>query len=150
MEATLAHPVFIDVLTEIIGQNVTHATMLFMKSSGKPGRRWRWGAGLRPRWDRSLTGGWIALDDATVENGCLWVIPGYCRAGTCCIFAEWRGDPRFDCVLEAQGFPYTSADAVPVEVKAGSIVFFNGYLLHRSLPNRAPSGYRRALVNHLT
>ena len=31
---------------------------------------------------------------------------------------------------------------------AGSIVFFNGYLLHRSLPNLAASGYRRALVNH--
>lgn len=37
---------------------------------------------------------------------------------------------------------------MPVEVKAGSIVFFNGYLLHRSLPNRAKSGYRRVLVNH--
>ena len=45
-------------------------------------------------------------------------------------------------------FPYRDDDAVPVEVKAGSIVFFNGYLLHRSLPNRAKSGYRRALVNH--
>ncbi|MCB0187469.1 MAG: hypothetical protein KDE31_24540, partial [Caldilineaceae bacterium] len=32
--------------------------------------------------------------------------------------------------------------------KAGSIVFFNGYLLHRSLPNRAAGGFRRALVNH--
>ena len=38
---------------------------------------------------------------------------------------------------------------MPVEVRAGTVVFFNGYLLHRSLPNRAPAGrYRRALVNH--
>jgi phytanoyl-CoA hydroxylase len=36
---------------------------------------------------------------------------------------------------------------VAVEVPAGSVVFFNGYLLHRSLRNRS-SGYRRALVNH--
>ena len=43
----------------------------------------------------------------------------------------------FDCVVEAFDFPYTDDDAVPVEVTAGSIVFFNGYLLHRSLPNRA-------------
>lgn len=29
------------------------------------------------------------------------------------------------------------------------MVFFNGYTLHRSLPNNAPAGrYRRALVNH--
>ena len=27
-------------------------------------------------------------------------------------------------------------------------MFFNGYLLHRSLPNRTASGYRRALVMH--
>ncbi len=55
---------------------------------------------------------------------------------------------QFDCSQVSVGFPYTEKDAVPVEVKAGSIVFFNGYLLHRSLPNRAKSGYRRVLVNH--
>ena len=54
----------------------------------------------------------------------------------------------FDCAYESYDFPYTDADAVPVEVRAGSIVFFNGYLLHRSLPNRAASGFRRCLVNH--
>ena len=27
-------------------------------------------------------------------------------------------------------------------------MFFNGYLLHRSFPNRAAGGYRRVLVNH--
>ena len=31
---------------------------------------------------------------------------------------------------------------------AGAIVFFNGYLLHRSLPNTRQTGYRRVLVNH--
>ena len=40
------------------------------------------------------------------------------------------------------------ADAVPLPCPAGSIVFFNGYLLHKSLRNRAKSGFRRALVNH--
>jgi phytanoyl-CoA hydroxylase len=35
-----------------------------------------------------------------------------------------------------------------VQVEAGSVVIFNGYLLHRSLPNTARSGLRRALVNH--
>ena len=31
---------------------------------------------------------------------------------------------------------------------AGSIVFFHGYLLHKSLKNRRTAGFRRALVNH--
>ena len=35
-----------------------------------------------------------------------------------------------------------------MEVPAGAMVFFNGYLLHRSFPNRAKGGYRRVLVNH--
>ena len=37
---------------------------------------------------------------------------------------------------------------MPVEVAAGSAVMFNGYLLHRSLPNRSPNSTRRALANH--
>ena len=87
------------------------------------------------------------MDDATTENGCLWVIPGSHRHGI--IWPqEWHGDRRFDCAWESINFPYTDADAIPVEVKTGSIVFFNGYLLHRSLPNRAKSGYRRCLTNH--
>ncbi len=36
---------------------------------------------------------------------------------------------------------------MPVEVQTGDVVFFDGYLLHRSLKNRS-SGTRRALVNH--
>ena len=50
--------------------------------------------------------------------------------------------------MESVGFPWRDEDAVPVEVRAGSVVFFNGYLLHRSLPNTRLAGYRRALVNH--
>ena len=56
-----------------------------------------------------------------------------------------HGSDEFDGGGEAHGFP--AQDPVPVEVKAGSLVFFNGYLLHRSLKNRS-TGFRRALVNH--
>jgi len=31
---------------------------------------------LNAKEGRSLIGAWIALDDATIENGCLWIIPG--------------------------------------------------------------------------
>lgn len=144
----LGHPAFVDVLTKTIGPNVKcMQSMLFIKASGKPGQAWHQDEVYIPTRDRSLTGGWIALDDATVENGCLWVIPGSHKNGVM-YFQEWHGDRRFDCSEEAQGFPYSNDDAVPVEVKAGSIVFFNGYLLHRSLPNYAQGGFRRSLVNH--
>ncbi len=118
------------------------------KASGKPGQAWHQDEFFIPTRDRSLCGGWIALDDATVENGCLWVIPGSHKSSVIWEMGE-HGDRRFDCAQESRGFPYTDADSVPVEVEAGSIVFFNGYLLHRSLPNRAAQGcFRRSLVNH--
>jgi phytanoyl-CoA hydroxylase len=146
--ANLAHPSFVEILTRAIGPNVKcMQSMLFIKASGKPGQAWHQDEIYIPTRDRSLTGGWIAMDDATVENGCLWVIPGSQKRGIL-YFQEWHADDRFDCSHEAQRFPYTNDDAVPVEVKAGSIVFFNGYLLHRSLPNYADGGFRRSLVNH--
>jgi len=148
MHQSLAHPAIVDILTTVIGPDVKcMQSMLFIKASGKPGQAWHQDEFFIPTRDRSLTGAWIAMDDATVENGCLWVIPGSHRHGI--IWPQHKHDDRrFDCVGEAINYPYTDDDAVPVEVKRGSVVFFNGYLLHRSLPNYAPSGFRRSLVNH--
>ncbi len=144
----LAHPVIVDVLTQVIGPNVKcMQSMLFVKSAGKPGQAWHQDEDFIPTRDRTLTGAWMALDDATIENGCLWVIPGSHQHGVLWP-QEQQNDPRFDCTIESYGYPYRDEDAIPVEVKAGAIVFFNGYLLHRSLPNNALSGYRRVLVNH--
>jgi ectoine hydroxylase-related dioxygenase (phytanoyl-CoA dioxygenase family) len=148
MRDYLAHPAIVEVLTKVIGPNVKcMQSMLFIKSAGMPGQAWHQDEDYIPTRDRSLTGAWIALDDAHVDNGCLWVIPGSHRPGVLWP-QQFQHDARFDCSAESYGYPYAASDEVPVEVTAGSIVFFNGYLLHRSLPNVTQSGYRRALVNH--
>jgi chlorinating enzyme len=144
----MVHPRVVDVLTQIIGPNIKcMQSMLFIKSAGKPGQAWHQDEDFIPTRDRSLCGAWIAMDDATVENGCLWIIPGSHKPG---ILWEMKAqdDPAFDCADVSVGFPYRDEDAVPVEVNAGTVVFFNGYTLHRSLQNVAATGYRRALVNH--
>jgi phytanoyl-CoA hydroxylase len=141
-------PAVVDVLRDVIGPNVKMMqSMLFIKSEGKPGQAWHQDEAHIPTRDRSLTAAWIALDDATVENGCLWVIPGSHRPGILYPVQE-QNDPRFDCTLEAYGFGYSEQDAVPVELPAGAALIFDGYLLHRSLPNTGRHGMRRALVNH--
>lgn len=148
MRSALAHPKIVDVLTQIVGENVKcMQSMLFIKAAGKPGQAWHQDEDFIPTRDRSLVGAWIALDDATTENGCLWMIPGSHKPGVLWPMQVQR-DYRFDCTAESYAFPYNDEDALPVEVKAGTVVFFNGYTLHRSLPNTATSGYRRALVNH--
>ena len=144
----MRHPAVVAALTRVIGPNVkAMQSMLFMKSEGKLGQAWHQDEHFIPTRDRSLTGAWIALDDAAVDNGCLWVLPGSHSAGVLYPDRD-HDDPRFDCAIEAYDFPHDEADAVPVEVEAGSVVLFNGYLLHQSLPNTRPGSFRRALVNH--
>jgi phytanoyl-CoA hydroxylase len=146
--AALHAPRVVSTLTAVIGPNVkAMQSMLFIKPEGKPGQAWHQDEFFIPTRDRSLTAAWIALDDATVENGCLWVLPGSHRRGVLYPDRE-QDDVRFDCTVEAFDFPYSDDDAVPVEVPAGSAVIFNGYLLHRSLPNTGRHGLRRALANH--
>lgn len=149
MLRAIHNPPTVKTLTTVIGPNVKcMQSMLFIKASGKPGQAWHQDEDYIPTRDCSLTGAWIALDRATQENGCLWVIPGSHRPGILWE-QQWHGDRRFDCAEQSVNFPYRDEEAIPVEVEAGAVVFFNGYLLHRSLPNRAPEGtYRRALVNH--
>ncbi|MEQ7010473.1 phytanoyl-CoA dioxygenase family protein [Actinopolymorpha sp. B17G11] len=148
IQRSLHHPRIVDALTKVIGPNVKcMQSMLFMKAEGKPGQAWHQDEFFIPTRDRSLTAAWIALDDATIENGCLWVLPGSHRRGV--IYPDRdQDDERFDCTVELYDFPYRDEDAVPVEIPAGAAVIFNGYLLHRSLPNSGRDGFRRALTNH--
>jgi hypothetical protein len=135
-------------LTRVIGPNVKLVqSMFFVKSEGKPGQAWHQDENFIPTRDRSLAAVWIAVDDATVENGCLWALPGSHRRGVLYPDRE-TDDARFDCTVESFDFPYRDEDAVPLELPAGSAVLFDGHLLHRSLPNTGRHGMRRALVFH--
>jgi phytanoyl-CoA hydroxylase len=147
-EQYMHQPVIVDALTKVIGPNVkAMQSMFFIKAEGKPGQAWHQDEFYIPSRDRSITAAWIAIDDANVDNGCLWVIPGSHAPGIIYPDRE-HDDERFDCSVELYNFPYTDDDAVPVEVPAGAAVVFNGYLLHRSLPNNGVKGFRRAYVNH--
>ena len=149
------HPVLAEVLGQVVGAHLRDGlwdggvkcmqSMFFAKPPGKPGQAWHQDECFIPTRDRSLCGAWIAIDDATVDNGCLWVIPGSHRAGVLYPFREHDNSEEFDVSPESYGFD--DSDEVPVELKAGSVVFFNGYLLHRSKRN-VSDRYRRALVNH--
>ena len=150
-----AHPPMAEVLGRIVGAHLCEGlwdgavkcmqSMFFAKPPGKPGQAWHQDEIYIPTRDRSLCGAWIALDDATVENGCMWVLPGSHRPGVLYPQKEHGRNDEFDDAPESYGF---EADGeIAVEVPAGAVVFFNGYLLHRSRKNRS-GGYRRALVNH--
>ena len=135
----------VNVARQLIGPNVKCVhSVLFVKSPGEPGNAWHQDEFFIPSRDRSITTVWIALDDATVENGCLHFIPGSHRAGVLYPMRRHH-NPDLDRAEEAYGFPYPPEGSVAVELDAGSVVFFNGYLLHGSYPNRSESSFRRSV-----
>lgn len=145
----MSHPKIIEALKSFIGPNVkSMQSMLFIKPAGKPGQAWHQDEYYIPTRDCSLTGVWIALDDANIENGCLWVRPASHKDRIIYNTAP-HGSKDFDSGNHLINTPNDDDPGIPCEVKRGSAIFFNGYLHHRSLPNNAPFGtYRRALVNH--
>jgi phytanoyl-CoA hydroxylase len=78
---------------------------------------------------------WVALTDATEENGCPWVVPGLHRLGT---LAHEYSDTGFVCLQDPE-------DAVPVPASAGSIVVFSSLTPHSTGPNRT-GGVRKAYI----
>ncbi len=153
MERYIRHPKICGILSQITAAHLPYwdgsvkcmQSMLFVKPPQFQGQAWHQDEIYIPTRDRSLIGAWIALDDATIANGCLWVVPGSHRTGYLYPQHPHNNPDEFDFAAESFGFD--ESQEVPVEVPTGSLVFFNGYLLHRSRKNRSEV-YRRVLVSH--
>ena len=93
-----------------------------------------------------ILGLWFALEDATLENGCLWAIPGGHKRG---LKSRWirsaSGKMEFRTFDDE---PWPENELVPLEVKKGSLILLNGLLPHRSFENRS-SRSRHAYTLHL-
>ncbi len=95
----------------------------------------------------SVTTFWFALEDATLENGCLWAELGGHRSPLRERFVR-HGDTVTMEKLDATPWP-NAHSAVPLEVEAGTLVMFHGLLPHYSAPNRSPRS-RHAYTLHVT
>jgi phytanoyl-CoA hydroxylase len=123
-------------------------SMYIFKQPGIGGEvRWHQDATFFETTPTSVTTFWFALEDATIENGCLWVEPGGHRGPLRERFVR-DGDKISMEKLDAAPWPDDSV-AVPLEAKAGSIVCFHGLLPHYSAPNRSPVS-RHAFTLHAT
>jgi phytanoyl-CoA hydroxylase len=79
--------------------------------------------------DRMVTC-WAALDEATIDNGCLWMLPGTHKHG-------WIEKQRW-LQYEQQSVAGALPEEQPVELQAGDCSFHHGHILHSSRPNRTP------------
>jgi phytanoyl-CoA hydroxylase len=95
----------------------------------------------------SVTTFWFALEDATLDNGCMWAEPGGHRGPMRERFLRNGDQVRME-KLSDLAWPDNST-AVPLECKAGSLVMFHGLLPHYSAPNRSAFS-RHAYTLHVT
>ncbi len=135
-------PELLDVVEQLIGPDIIlWASAMFCKPATtglevpwhQDGQYWP----IRPRATVTV---WIALDEVTVENGCMRVIPGSHRAGD---FAHEVSD-REDLVLSnVLNDPRLNLNAVRnIELDTGQCSLHDVNIVHGSPPNR--SGKRRA------
>jgi len=123
-------------------------SMYIFKQPGIGGEvRWHQDATFFDSTPISVTTFWFALEDATVENGCLWAEPGGHRGPLRERFLR-DGDHITMEKLDATPWPDNST-AVPIEAAAGTLVCFHGLLPHYSAPNRSPVS-RHAFTLHAT
>lgn len=82
-----------------------------------------------------LLGMWIALDDATEKNGCLWGIPGPTPTEPVQLFCRSKDDSTYFTEKKADGFEVEKL--IPLPVKKGSVILFSGLFPHMSKKNRS-------------
>jgi phytanoyl-CoA hydroxylase len=95
---------------------------------------------------QSVIGFWFALEDATLENGCMWAVPGSHRLP---IRSRFRRDGRGGTTMDIyDATPYPRDGEVPLEAAAGTMIVLHGSLPHRSGPNRSEKS-RHAYTLHV-
>lgn len=96
----------------------------------------------------SCLGLWVALEDATVENGCLWGIPGGHRTGG--LRTAFRrtpdGDKTYNETLDAT--PFDEDSKIPLPAPKGTALVFGGLFPHMSSANRSDKS-RHAYTLHV-
>ena len=144
--ALASDPRLVRLVESAIGPGVSvYFSQVFFKApeggGPKPAHQDNWYFG--PRDADALVTAWIALDDATVENGCLHFAEGSHRAPLVRHVAP-AGEPYNLQLPEAAlaGLPMT-----PAPVPKGGVSFHHGTVIHQSGPNRS-TRWRRACALH--
>jgi phytanoyl-CoA hydroxylase len=93
-----------------------------------------------------MVGLWFALEDADVDNGCLWTIPGGHKLGLKSRFMRAEGGgTRFEVFDKT---PWSEEKLRPLEVEKGTLIVLHGLLPHLSRENISPRS-RHAYTLHV-
>lgn len=126
-------------------------SMYIFKQPGIGGEvRWHQDASFFETTPISVTTFWFALEDASIENGCLWAEPGGHRGARGVLRERFTRAGQHVTLETLDSTPWPDdSTAVALPVKAGSLILFHGLLPHYSAPNLS-SVSRHAFTLHVT
>ncbi len=134
-----------DIVTELLGPDIdVFQTQFILKNPGAWGQPWHQDSYYFRFDQQPQVGLWLAISEATLENGCLSVLPGSHK------LPIQSHDPD-DRPGANQGYTVVrgldESRAVPVLMEPGDLLVFHSFLLHRSVDNLG-RGRRAAMVYH--
>ena len=130
------HRPLVDCIEDIIGPEIV-ATSIYRIRPKVPGYLrgevpWHQDAGysLTHCYEHLMVTCWVPLVDATIDNGCLWVIPKVQEGG---IIQHYTGGHAGFLEIAPEEVP---EGAIPVEMSAGSVLFMTSMTPHASFENK--------------
>jgi phytanoyl-CoA hydroxylase len=134
-----------DCLTVLLGvEPYAVQTMLYFKPAGSRGQALHQDNFYLRVEPGTCVAAWMALDPADEENGCMMMVPGSHRWPILCTEKADTAISFTDVTV-----PLAPGQAArPVRMQPGDVLFFNGSMVHGSLPNTSADRFRRALIGH--
>lgn len=134
-----------DMLTRLLGaEPFAVQTMIYFKAPGARGQALHQDQYYLKVQPGTCMAAWLALDDCDEENGCLQVVDGSQNWDVLCTIPADTAQSFTDVTVPLP----PGVKPTPVIMKGGDVLFFNGSLVHGSLPNRTTNRFRRSLIGH--
>ena len=138
-------PAAAGVVADLLGREVdVFQSMFILKNRGAWGQPWHQDAHYFDFDPHPQVGLWLALTEATLDNGCLSVLPGSHR-GPILRHDPDRRPGANQGYLEVPGLD--DRRAVEVRMQPGDLLVFHSFLLHRSV-DHVGGNAREAMVYH--
>jgi ectoine hydroxylase-related dioxygenase (phytanoyl-CoA dioxygenase family) len=119
-------------------------SQFIFKNPGAVGQPWHQDSYYFPFEPDRQVGVWIAVTEATEDNGPLWVLPG---SHTEPVHDHVPDEREEALVGYVEIVDHDMADAVQVLLDPGDVLLFDSHLMHRSTDN-ASDRRRAAMVYH--